>query len=125
MRRVLGAALGSLAAGIVFGPALAAVPNVTCQLQRQTRIDPSTFASTISAHSETYRITNGKLYLSSPHRTEYFYNDVIEIEAGGRYLSGHKTLIFVRETSSRADRMLAFHADELDIRVSEFRCRGQ
>ena len=86
------------------------MPNLICQLQRQMQIDPSTFAGTMSTPSETYRITDGKLYISSPDRTEYFYNDVRETEAG-RYSSGHKTLIFVGAVSAGAGRMLAFHAD--------------
>jgi hypothetical protein len=112
------ATLAVLIAGAALAQQLATVPNLICQLQRQTRIDPSTFATPL----ETYRITNGKLYISSPDRAEYLYNEVREIEFG-RYASGHKTLIFVGDVTAGTSRMLAFHSHEFDIRVSEFSCR--
>jgi hypothetical protein len=117
-----GIALGSLVVLPFANLSWAAAPDVICQLQRQTQIDPSTFAGTISTPSETYKIKNGKLYISNQERTEGYYNDVREIEFG-RYASGHKTLIFVGDVSAGTSRMLAFHSHELDIRVSEFSCR--
>src|SRR4029450_3917987 len=106
-----------------LGPARASVPNTICHLQRQTQIDPTTFAATTSNPTETYRFANGKLYVSNPDRAEYIYNDVSEVEFGKRYASGHKTFIFTGQAFLPGTvRMLAFHADPSDIRVSEFAC---
>lgn len=105
------------------GPARASVPDTICRLQRQTRIDPATLAATTSSPTETYRFANGKLYVSSPDRAEYIYNDVSEVEFGKRYTSGHKTFIFTGQAFLPGTvRMLAFHSEPLDIRVSEFAC---
>ena len=104
-------------------PARASVPNTTCHLERQTQIDPATLAAAPSTATETYRFANGKLYVSSPDRAEYIYNDVSEVEFGKRYTSGHKIFIFTGQAFLPGTvRMLAFNADLLDIRVSEFSC---
>lgn len=105
------------------GPARASVPDTICRLQRQTRIDPATLAATMSSPTETYRFANGKLYVSSPDRAEYIYNDVSEVEFGKRYTSGHKTFIFTGQAFLPGTvRMLAFHSEPMDIRISEFAC---
>ena len=105
------------------GPVLASVPNTTCQLQRQTRIDPQTLAATISTPAETYRFANGKIYVTSPDRPEYIYGDVIEVEFGKRFTAAHKTFVFSNQPFLPGTvRMLAFHAEGSDIRVGEFAC---
>lgn len=106
-----------------LGPALALVPDTTCHLQRQTRVDPETLAATTSTSAETYRFRNGKLHISSPDRAEYTYNSVIEVEFRRRYTSGDKIFIFTSQALLPGTvRMLAFHSDLYDIRVSEFAC---
>lgn len=112
-----------LSALIYLGPARASVPDTTCHLQRQTRIDPVTLAATTSNPTETYRFTNGKLYVSSSERAEYTYSSVTEVEFRRRYTSGDKTFIFTQQSVLPGTvRMLAFHSDLFDIRVSEFAC---
>ena len=104
-------------------PVRASVPDTTCHLQRQTRIDPETLAATTTKPTETYRFKNGKLLISSPDRTEYTYNSVTEVEFRRRYTSGDKIFIFTRQALLPGTvRMLAFHSDLYDIRVSEFAC---
>lgn len=106
-----------------LGPARASVPDTTCHLQRQTRVDPETLAATTSKPTETYRFRNGKLHISSPDRAEYTYNSVIEVEFRRRYTSGDKIFIFTSQALLPGTvRMLAFHSDLYDIRVSEFAC---
>ena len=106
-----------------LGPAQASVPDTSCRLQRQTRIDPATFAATTSNPTETYRFANGKLYVSSPDRAEYIYGDLTEVEFGKRFTARHKTFVFTGQPSLPGTvRMLAFHSDPSDIRVSEFAC---
>ena len=115
--------LMSLLALSYLGSARASVPDTTCHLQRQTRIDPVTLAATTSNPTETYRFTNGKLHISSPDRPAYIYNSVSEVEFRRRYTSGDKTFIFTSQSLSPGTvRMLAFHSDLYDIRVSEFAC---
>jgi len=116
-------ALMGLSALTCLGPARASVPETVCRLQRQTTIDPTTLAATTSSPAETYRFANGKLYIATPDRAERFYSDVSELEFGKRYAAGHKILIFTGQTLlPRTERLLAFHSDRLDIRVSEFAC---
>ncbi len=125
MNRMKGFLLGMMGLSLLShaGPVSASVPNTTCRLERQTRIDPATLAATTSNPAETYRFSNGKLYVSSPDRAEYIYNDVSEVEFGKRYISGHKTFIFTGQAFLPGTvRMLAVHSDPLDIRVSEFAC---
>ena len=125
MNRIRGFLLSlmGLSALSYLGPARASVPDTICHLQRQTRIDPKTLAATTSNPTEIYRFANGKLYVSSPDRAEYIYNDVSEVEFGRRYASGHKTFIFTAQTLLPGTvRMLAFHSDQFDVRVSEFAC---
>lgn len=106
-----------------LGPARASVPDTTCHLQRQTRVDPETLAATTSTPTETYRFGNGKLHISSPDRAEYTYNSVTEVEFRRRYTSGDKIFIFTSQALLPGTvRMLAFHSDLYDIRVSEFAC---
>ena len=105
------------------GSASASVPETTCRLLRQTTIDPATLAATTSTPVETYRLTNGKLYITSPDHAERFYSEISELEFGKRYASGHKTLIFTGQTAApRTQRLLAVHADRSDLRVMEFTC---
>jgi len=119
--------LGAIAAFVLsvalpnVGSANAAVPSTVCRLERQVRIDPSTFLATVSTPAETYRFRDGKLYITSPDRPEHFYNNVREVEFEKRYVSGHKVFVFTVEGSGK-QRLLMFHADQADIRVGEFSC---
>jgi hypothetical protein len=115
--------LMSLSALSYVGQARASVPDTTCHLQRQVRIDPETLAATMSTPTETYRFTNGKLHISSPDRPEYTYDSVTEVEFRRRYTSRDKIFIFTNQSLLPGTvRMLAFHSDLYDIRVSEFAC---
>lgn len=105
------------------GSANAAVPSTVCRLERQVRIDPSTFLATVSTPAETYRFRDSKLFITSPDRPEHYYNDVREVEFRRRYVSGHKVLVFTVEASGK-QRLLMFHSDQSDIRVGEFSCGG-
>ncbi|CAN5762087.1 hypothetical protein BH11PSE3_BH11PSE3_02100 [soil metagenome] len=125
MNRKCGFLLSLTGLGLLsgLGSAQASVPDTTCHLERQTRIDPATLAAATSTPAETYRFANGKLYISSPDRPEYIYNTVNEVEFGKRYASGHKTFIFTGQAFLPGTvRMLAVHHDSSDIRVSEFSC---
>ena len=103
------------------GSVYAAVPSTVCRLERQMTIDPSTFIGTVSTPAERYRFKDGKLFITTPDRVEYIYNDVREVEFGKRYVSGHKTFVFTVEGSGE-QRLLMFHSDQFDIRVAEFSC---
>ena len=119
---VLATLIGLSALAYISG-ASASVPETTCRLLRQTTIDPATLAATTSTPVETYRLANGKLYISSPDHAERYYSEISELEFGRRYASGHKTLIFTGQTASpRTQRLLAVHADRSDLRVMEFTC---
>lgn len=125
MNRQSGFLMGLMALSTAAAPAAvhASVPDTTCRLERQTRIDPATLAATTTTPTETYRFANGKLYITSPDRSEYIYNNVSEVEFGKRFASGHKTFIFTGQAFLPGTvRMLAFHQEASDIRVSEFSC---
>jgi hypothetical protein len=65
-----------------------------------------------------YRLKSGNLYLSSPDRTEYLYNKVIEVEPM-RYASGHKTLQFESADFRTA---ILVHSYRDEVRVSRANC---
>lgn len=68
--------------------------------------------------SNLYRFVDGKLYISSEGREEYFYNDVRQNEPG-RYTSAHKTIVFDGPGFTNAT---AVHTDGIETRVLKLRC---
>jgi len=121
------AVVGAIAAFVLsvalpkIDSASAAVPSTVCRLERQVRIDPTTFLATVSTPVETYRFRDGKLYITSADHPEQFYDSVREVVFERRYVSGHQVFVFTIEPSGK-QRLLMFHSDQLDIRVGEFSC---
>src|SRR6266853_5000916 len=101
---------------------LAAVPDLECHADEQTRIDPITLDADHSDVSDVYRIKGGNLFITTPGRAEYLYNNVVEVEAG-KFVSGHKTLLLTARTADPGRKLLVLHFQELDIRVTRFFCR--
>jgi hypothetical protein len=64
-----------------------------------------------------YRFKAGDLYLSSPERSEYHYNKVVQQEPG-RFSAGHKTLLF--EGDFKRATFVHVYTDE--IRISHVSC---
>ena len=105
---------------IPFGHA--AMPELECHADEQTRIDPITLDSDHSDVSDVYRIRGGHLFITTPGEAEYLYNNVVEMEPG-RFVSGHKTMLLTARTADPGRRLLVLHVHELDIRVTRFFCR--
>jgi hypothetical protein len=100
----------------------AAMPELECHADEQTRIDPITLEADHSDVSDVYRIRGGHLFITTPGEAEYLYNNVVEMEPG-RFVSGHKTLLLTARTADPGRKLLVLHVDELDIRVTRFFCR--
>jgi hypothetical protein len=100
----------------------AAIPDLECHADEQTRIDSITLDADHSDVSDIYRIKGGNLFNTTSGRAEYLYNEIVEVEPG-RFVSGHKTLLLTARTADAGRRMLVLHFHELDIRVTRFFCR--
>ena len=100
----------------------AAMPELECHADEQTRIDPITLDADHSDVSDIYRIRGGHLFITTPGEAEYLYNNVVEVEPG-RFVSGHKTLLLTARTADPGRKLLVLHFHELDIRVIRFFCR--
>jgi hypothetical protein len=100
----------------------AAMPELECHADEQTRIDPITLDADHSDVSDIYRIRGGHLFITTPGEAEYLYNNVVEVEPG-RFVSGHKTLLLTARTADPGRKLVVLHAHELDIRVTRFFCR--
>jgi hypothetical protein len=100
----------------------AAIPDLECHADEQTRIDSITLDADHSDVSDIYRIKGGNLFITTSGRAEYHYNEIVEVEPG-RFVSGHKTLLLTARTADAGRRMLVLHFHELDIRVTRFFCR--
>lgn len=83
-----------------FNEAIASdLPDMVCQ-----QIDSKVVASdasdlfddmpNVTKTKTLHRIIDNRLFLSSPEREEYFYNDVTKQEYL-RYVSGHKVIVFL------------------------------
>jgi hypothetical protein len=100
----------------------AAMPELECHADEQTRIDPITLDADHSDVSDVHRIKGGNLFITTPGRAEYLYNNVVEVEPG-RFVSGHKTLLLTARTADPGRKLVVLHFHELDIRVTRFFCR--
>jgi hypothetical protein len=100
----------------------AAMPELECHADEQTRIDLITLDADHSDVSDIYRIKGGNLFITTPGRAEYLYNSVVEMEPG-RFVSGHKTLLLTARTADPGRKLLVLHFHEQDIRVTRFFCR--
>jgi hypothetical protein len=100
----------------------AAMPELECHADEQTRIDPIALDADHSDVSDIYRIKGGNLFITTPGRAEYLYNNVVEVEPG-RFVSGHKTLLLTARTADAGRKLLEIHFHDLDIRVTRFFCR--
>ena len=83
----------------------AAMPELECHADEQTRIDPITLDADHSDVSDIYRIKGGNLFITTSGRAEYLYNEIVEVEPG-RFVSGHKTLLLTARTADAGRRML-------------------
>lgn len=110
----------ALAATLTSSAGWAAMPDVVCHLEREAQVEPITFEMKLSAPRQTYRFKNGELFISGPDRSEYLYGKLVEVEPG-RFTVGHKTLLYGDIVAGR-DRLLMFHADRLDMRITQFVC---
>jgi hypothetical protein len=111
--------LPSLLMSLLMPPnALAAIPDLVCQELQALQIDPRSLKVEAYESRTLYRFKGGKLYLSSPDRSEYLYNRVTETESL-RYVSGHKTMHFESD-SFRTLVLVHTYLDE--VRVSRASC---
>ena len=101
------------------------IPNLTCQALDEVHI---IHGGTLSVQqykpSYLYRITDGKLYLSSPDRAEYLYGDVVQTQYG-RFTVGFKTIVILRigETGdTKFEAMVDVHTDWFETRVRRLLC---
>jgi hypothetical protein len=100
----------------------AAMPELECHADEQARIDPITLDVDHGDVGDVYRIKGGNLFITTPGRDEYIYNNVVEVEPG-RFVSGHKTLLLTARSADPGRKLLVLHFHELDIRVTRFFCR--
>jgi hypothetical protein len=91
----------------------AAMPELECHADEQTRIDPITLDADHSDVSDIYLIRGGQLFITTPGEAEYLYNKVVEVEPGR----------FVSVTADPGRKLVVVHTHELDIRVTRFFCR--
>src|SRR5258708_35338255 len=70
----------------------AAIPDLECHADEQTRIDSITLDADHSDVSDIYRIKGGNLFITTSGRVEYLYNEIVEVEPG-RFVSGHSCLV--------------------------------
>ena len=112
-------ALSFLVMTLWFGIASSApIPDLVCQELHVIHVDPRTLRTQEYESGTIYRFKSEQLYLSSPDRAEYLYNNVVEIEPM-RYLSGHKTLQFEAADFRTA---IFVHSYRDEVRVSRARC---
>jgi hypothetical protein len=100
------------------GVGFAEIPDLICQELRVVHVDPRTLQSRELESRTLYRFKSGKLFLSSPDRSEYLYNTVTEVEFM-RFVSGHKTILF---HDSKFERATFIHANTDEVRVSNASC---
>ena len=100
-------------------PVEAKMPDMVCNEVAKLYMSPSNFETVQSAGDTLFRVKDNKLFLSSPDRKEYFYNEVTEQEYG-RFLSGHKTIIFGLD--EKFHKGLVIHSNEVEIYVSRIHC---
>ena len=95
------------------------LPELVCQtLEEITVIHSEPFQTVSLDTQDVYRLSNGKLYLSSPTREEYEYGDLISVELN-RYVSGYKTLLFGPEGFNAA---IEVHTDAQRTRIRRLNC---
>lgn len=63
------------------------------------------------------RFSEGKLFISDSHRSEYYYGDLTD-EGGGRYRSSHLTLMFDEPYRT----LVVVSVDQLSSVVTSFKC---
>ena len=97
----------------------AAMPELECHADEQTRIDPITLDADHSDVSDIYRIRGGHLFITTPGEAEYLYDNVVEVEPG-RFVSGRKTLLLTARTADPGRKLLVLHVHEVDISVTRF-----
>lgn len=102
----------------VVAPAWATIPDLICTEPALIAVSPKNLKTQKMAGQTTFRFKGAKLYLASPEREEYLYNDVREEELG-RFISGHKTIFIDKNLLGG----LVVHADALDVRVSKIKCQ--
>ena len=99
--------------------AVAELPDLVCQELKVAHVDPRTLKSTEYESRTLYRFKSGKLFLSSPERSEYLYNAITEIEYH-RFVSGHMTIIF---EDSQFERVIFVHVNRHgEVQVSRAKC---
>ena len=107
-----------LALALIPGSAIASLPDLVCQELKVVHVDPRTLKGREYETRVLYSFKSGKLFLSSPERSEYLYNTVTEVEPF-RFVSGHKTIIF---EDSKFERVIFVHAYNDEVRVSRANC---
>ena len=98
--------------------AMAELPDLACQELKIVHVDPRSLKNTEYESRTLYRFKSGKLFLSSPERSEYLYNAVTEIEPS-RFVSGYKTIIF---EDNKLERVIFVHVYNDEVRVSRAKC---
>ncbi len=105
--------------GCVSCSVVAEIPDMACEETKKLYIATGSFSAQEFDGDTLFRFEKSKLYLSSPSKEEYLYNDVSEQEYG-RWISGHKTIIFKSE--GRFKNGLIVHANETEVYISRIHC---
>lgn len=97
------------------------IPDMVCQQVAYIYI-PAQIMTTLGAGKgevgDLYRIKNSELYISSPRREEYLYNKIEYVEYQ-RYISGHKTLVFLDREYTE---LISVHVNGTMIKILKFHC---
>lgn len=110
--------LATLAVLLVAAQARAAIPDLLCTEPALVAVSPKSLKAQKMTGHMTFKFKGAKLYLASPEKEEYLYNEVREEELG-RFISGHKTIFIDKDLLGG----IVVHADSLDIRISKIKCQ--
>ncbi len=107
---------------IVSGAACAGdLPSLVCTESKTVQVDPKAFVAQQIESTTIYKFKSGELYLAPIDRSEYLYNKVEETEPG-RYVSGHKTIIFDDAHPVTFTSALVVHSNDQEVRITRVRC---
>ena len=96
LKERLAVQIASISALFAIGcsQAYSAIPNMVCSETSEIFVPLRDLETESGDKENLYRISDSKLYVSSPTSDETFYNVMEEIELERRYTSGHRVLVF-------------------------------
>ena len=101
------------------GLAESAIPDIICQsIDQVTVVHSQALPASYAEERALYRITNSKLFLSSPGQDEYEYGELVPTDYL-RFSSGYKTFIFMSADFKSA---VEIHSDSQGTRSRRLHC---